>query len=125
MKTLCLLFSLFIFSTTNAQTYRDTLTSQIIYNFPKDENAYQKLKSDIKSLEKLEEKPNPEILHSKLSSIYKFNDINYFKEVLTLLTRKYGFNLSYASGYENYYDAIIQGDLAVWFKEMYIKNHSE
>ncbi len=125
MKTLCLLFSLFIFSTTNAQTYRDTLTSQIIYNFPKDENAYQKLKSDIKSLEKLEEKPNPEILHSKLSSIYKFNDINYFKEVLTLLTRKYGFNLSYASGYENYYEAIIQGDLAVWFKEMYIKNHSE
>lgn len=41
--------------TIHAQTYRDTLTSQIIYNFPKDENAYQKLKSDIKSLEKLEE----------------------------------------------------------------------
>lgn len=108
-----------------AQTYRDSLVSQIIYNFPKDDNAYQKLKSDIKSLEKLEEKSNPEILHSKLSLIYKFNDIDYFKDVLTLLTRKYGFNLSYASGYENYYDAIIKGDLAVWFKEMYIKNHSE
>lgn len=126
-KTIKLILLVFLVNTItiNAQTYRDSLTSQIIYNFPKDENAYQKLKSDLKSLEKLEEKSNPEILHSKLSSIYKFNDIDYFKEVLTLLTRKYGFNLSYASGYENYYDAIIQGDLAVWFKEMYIKNHSE
>ncbi len=112
-------------ATVNAQTYRDSLTSQIIHNFPKDENAYQKLKSDIKSLEKLEEKSNPEILHAALPDIYKFKDIDYFKEVLTLLTSKYGFNLSYASGYENYYDAIIKGDLAVWFKEMYIKNHSE
>lgn len=125
MKTLILFFSLLCLSNIHAQTYRDSLVSQIIYNFPKDDNAYQKLKIDIKALEKLEEKPNPEILHSKLSSIYKFNDIDYFKEVLTLLTRKYGYNLSYASGYENYYDAIIQGDLAVWFKEMYIKNHSE
>lgn len=125
MKTLILLFCLFILSNTQAQTYRDSLASQIIYNFPKDETTYQKLKADIKALEKLEEKPNPEILHSKLSSIYKLKDINYFKEVLTLLTRKYGFNLSYASGYENYYDAIINGELAVWFKEMYIKNHSE
>lgn len=125
MKTLILLFCLFILSNTQAQTYRDSLASQIIYNFPKDETTYQKLKADIKALEKLEEKSNSEILHSKLSSIYKLKDINYFKEVLTLLTRKYGFNLSYASGYENYYDAIINGELAVWFKEMYIKNHSE
>ena len=125
MKTLFLFFSLLCISNIHAQTYRDSLASQIIHNFPKDETTYQKLKADIKALEKLEEKPNPEILHSKLSSIYKFNDITYFKEVLTLLTRKYGFNLSYASGSENYYNAIISGDLAVWFKEMYIKNHSE
>jgi len=125
MKILIMFFSLLFISNIQAQTYRDSLTSQIIYNFPKDDVAYQKLKSDIKSLEKLEEKPNPEILHTKLSDIFKFNDTDYFKEVLTLLTRKYGYNLSYASGYENYYDAIIKGDLAVWFKEMYIKDHSE
>lgn len=125
MKTLFLLFSFLCISNTQAQTYRDSLASQIIYNFPKDDNAYQKLKADIKELEKLEEKPNPEILHAALPDIYKFKDIDYFKEVLTLLTRNYGFNLSYASGYENYYDAIINGDLALWFKEMYIKNHSE
>lgn len=125
MKTLIIFFSLLCLSNIHAQTYRDSLVSQIIYNFPKDDNAYQKLKIDIKALEKLEEKNNPEILHAALPDIYKFKDIDYFKEVLTLLTREYGFNLSYASGYENYYDAIIQGDLAVWFKEMYIKNHSE
>lgn len=32
--------------------------------------------------------------------------------------------MSYASGYENYYNSIIKGELSVWFKEMYIKNHS-
>ena len=125
MKTLIFLFSVFILSNTQAQTYRDSLASQIIYNFPQDETSYQKLKADIKALEKLEEKPNPEILYAALTDIYKFKDIDYFKDVLTLLTRKYGYNLSYASGSENYYDAIIYGDLAVWFKEMYIKNHSE
>jgi len=112
-------------STVKAQTYRDTLTLQVFRNFPKEETAYQKLKADIKALEQLEEKANPEILYTALNDIYKFNDINYFKEVLTLLTRKYGFNLSYATGYENYYNDIIKGDLAIWFKEMYIKNHSE
>src|SRR5690554_1747072 len=66
-----------------------------------------------------------EILHSKLEYIYQQNDIDYFKEVLTLLTRNYGFNLSYASGNESYYNDIISGNLATWFKEMYIKNHSE
>lgn len=102
-----LFFSVFILSNTQAQTYRDSLASQIIHNFPKDETTYQKLKADIKALEKLEEKPNPEILYAALTDIYKFKDIDYFKEVLTLLTRKYGFNLSYASGSENYYDAIL------------------
>lgn len=124
-KIILISLLLFIHHSVNAQTYRDTLTSKIIYNFPKEETNYQKLKADIKELEHLEEKPNPEILHNKLSIIYKFKDITYFKEVLTLLTRKYGFNISYSSGYENYYDAIINGDLAIWFKEMYIKNHSE
>lgn len=126
MKKIILLSLLFcMHSTVKAQTYRDTLTLQIIRNFPKEETAYQKLKADIKALEQLEEKANPEILYTALNDIYKFNDINYFKEVLTLLTRKYGFNLSYATGYENYYNDIIKGDLAIWFKEMYIKNHSE
>lgn len=126
MKKIILLSLLFcMHSTVKAQTYRDTLTLQIIRNFPKEETAYQKLKADIKALEQLEEKANPEILYTALNDIYKFNDINYFKEVLTLLTRKYGFNLSYATGYENYYNDIIKGDLAIWFKEMYVKNHSE
>jgi len=125
MKKLFLLSTLFCLHLANAQTYRDSLITDIHRNYAKEDSAYQKLKADIKALEKLEEKPNPEILHAVLTHSYKLKDVDYFKEVLTLLTRKYGFNLSYASGYEDYYNAIIKGDLAIWFKEMYIKNHSE
>lgn len=124
MKTLLYLFFLTSF-TTIAQTQRDTLVSQIVRAFPTDKTSYEKLKTDIKKLEDLEEKPNPEILYSSLDFIYQQNDLDYFKETLTLLTRNYGFNLTYATGYEIYYDAIIKGALADWFKEMYIKNHSE
>ncbi|HUH26359.1 MAG TPA: hypothetical protein VLY87_07010 [Flavobacterium sp.] len=109
-----------------SQTYRDTLSREIIYNFPKEQASYLKLKSDLKKLEELEGKPNAEMLYySMLAESYKFKDIAYFKEILTLLTRTYGFNLSYASGEESYYNDIIKGDLATWFKDMYIKNHSE
>src|SRR5690554_6226249 len=126
MKVIIISFFVLTFSSTlSAQTHRDTLVSEIIYNIPKGETAYKKLKADIKDLEKSEGKPNPEILHSKLEYIYEQNDIDYFKEVLTLLTRNYGFNLSYASDSEPYYEDIINGNLATWFKEMYIKNHSE
>lgn len=124
MKTLLYLFFLTSF-TTIAQTQRDTLASQIVHTFPTDKTSYEKLKTDIKKLEDLEEKPNPEILYSSLDFIYKQNDLDYFKETLTLLTRNYGFNLTYATGKEPYYNDIIHGNLATWFKEMYIKNHSE
>src|SRR5690554_74521 len=126
MKVIIISFFVLTFSSTlSAQTHRDTLVSEIIHNFPKDLISHEKLKLNIKKLEELEEKPNPEILHSKLRYIYEQNDIDYFKEVLTLLTRNYGFNLSYASDSEPYYEDIINGNLATWFKEMYIKNHSE
>lgn len=124
MKTLLYLFFLSSF-TTIAQTQRDTLVSQIVRAFPTDKTSYEKLKTDIKKLEDLEEKPNPEILYSSLDFIYQQNDLDYFKETLTLLTRNYGFNLTYATGKEPYYNDIIHGNLATWFKEMYIKNHSE
>lgn len=127
-KTIKLLLSLIFVSyigNINAQTYRDTLVSEIVHNFPKEKASYEKLKADIKKLRDLEGKPNPEILHNKLRDVFQYNDTAYFKEILTLLTRKYGFNLSYASGEENYYHSIIYGELAEWFKEMYIKNHSE
>lgn len=124
MKTLLYLFFLTSF-TTIAQTQRDTLASQIVHTFPTDKTSYEKLKTDIKKLEDLEEKPNPEILYSRLEFMYKQNDLDYFKETLTLLTRNYGFNLTYATGKEPYYNDIIHGNLATWFKEMYIKNHSE
>jgi len=116
---------LFSFSSLKAQTFRDSLISEITYNYSKNFDSYLKLKSDIKKLEEIEQKANPEILHNKLEIIYSNKDVDYFKDVLVLLTRNYGFNLSFASGYENYYTDILKGELSVWFKEMYIKNHSE
>lgn len=109
----------------HSQTQRDTLFSEIIYNFPENTTEYHRLKADLKKLESIDNKPNPELLYNKLNYFYQNNDLKYFKETLTLLTRKYGFNLSYASGEENYYEAIIHGDLAKWFRKMYVKNHSK
>lgn len=108
----------------NAQTYRDSLAYEIIHNYSKNPESYSKLKTDLKKLEEIEGKPNPEILYSKLESVYSNKDTEYFKEILLTLTKDYGFNISYTSGYENYYNSIIKGELSVWFKEMYIKNHS-
>jgi len=126
MKVIIISFFTLIFSfTLSAQTYRDTLAYEIVHSLPKDKTSYEKLKENIKNLEKLEEKHNPEILNSKLRYIFEQNDFNYFKETLTLLTRYYGYNVSYLSGKENYYESIMYGHLADWFKEMYIKNHSE
>lgn len=126
MKVLIISFLVSIFSSTlSAQTHRDTLVSEIVYNSPKDIASYNKIKENIKNLEELEEKPNPEILNSKLRYFFEQNDFDYFKEKLTLLTRYYGYNVSYLSGKENYYESIMYGNLADWFKEMYIKNHSE
>lgn len=73
----------------NAQTYRDSLLSEIIYNYSKDSNSYSKLKSDIKKLERIEGKANPEILLDKLEIVYFNYDEEYFKEILVLLTRVY------------------------------------
>lgn len=126
MKVLIISFLVSIFSSTlSAQTYRDTLVSEVSHSFPKDITSYNKLKENIKKLEKIEGKHNPEILNSKLRYFFEQNDFDYFKEKLTLLTRYYGYNVSYLSGKENYYESIIYGNLSNWFKEMYIKNHSE
>src|SRR5690554_5358996 len=82
------------------QTQRDTLISEIIYNLPKDETAYTKLKADIKELAKSEGKQNPYFIQSNLEYIYEQTDRDYCNKLFKLLNRNYGFNLSYASGDE-------------------------
>ncbi|SFJ20565.1 hypothetical protein [Myroides guanonis] len=120
-----ILFTFLFFSKVTSQTRRDTLANNIIHFYPDSKESYFELKEEIAKLKLLEGKNNPEILYNNLERMYDFKDFNYFKEILTLLTKEYGFNISYMSGYENYYKSITKGDLAKWFKKMYVKNHSK
>lgn len=89
-----------------------------------DKVYYQQLK---KAISKLEKQYGYETNLKKriLEAAYWHNDLVYFKTEITTLVKDHGFDVAYMSGDENYYSAIIQGDLAKWFKQMYLKNHSE
>ncbi|WP_367229484.1 hypothetical protein [Flavobacterium enshiense] len=64
-------------------------------------------------------------LHLKLLNLsYKHNDLDFFKAQLSQLVERHGFTIAYMTGQESYDDAILKGDLAAWFKPMYIKNHA-
>ncbi len=118
--TIVVLFSSLLVS---AQTQRDTLVSNIYNAFIQNDSDYTALKNDITELKKTDGKYNPEILNQNLEAMFKYKDISFFKEALELLILHYGYNVSYLSGNENYYQSIISGDLSKWFKKMYIKNH--
>lgn len=124
MKLFIILIIFIISATSNAQTYRDTLAAKIINNYSKDKASYDELKKNINELEKIENKFNPEILFKNLEFMYQQNDLEYFKQSLILLTEKYGYNVSYLSGRENYYEDIMYGNLSDWFKKNYIHKHS-
>jgi len=74
---------------------------------------------------KLEQKYGyePELKHLLLSQSFRNNDLDFFKKELTILVEKYGFQLIYLKGTEVYYNAITKGELASWFKEMYLEKH--
>lgn len=64
-------------------------------------------------------------LHLKLIDLsYKHKDFVFFKAQLSRLVEKHGFAVQYMTGSESYGDAIVKGELAAWFKPMYIKNHA-
>lgn len=65
----------------------------------------------------------PELKYRLISQSYRNNDLDFFKKELSILVEKYGFQLIYLKGTEVYYESITKGDLADWFKEMYLENH--
>lgn len=85
---------------------------------------YLKLKKRIAKLEK-QYGYETNLKRRILEVAYGYNDLAYFKTEITILVKDYGFDVVYMSGDENYYQAIMKGPLAKWFKEMYLKNHSE
>ncbi len=78
-----------------------------------------------KRLLKLEEKYGyePELKHRLISQSFKNNDLAFFKNELSILVEKYGFQLIYTKETEPYYTAITEGELSSWFKEMYLEKH--
>lgn len=125
MKINFTIIILFFSVLASAQTYRDTLISNIINSPIHNKEEYAEIKNAIIELKSIDKKDNPEILNRNLEKSFEYQDINYFKEIIEVLVLQYGYNVSYLSGKENYYEAIIQGDLSIWFKKMYIKNHSK
>ena len=123
MKTYFTLIALFISVVVCAQTSRDTVVSRIYNAYIQDESDYTALKKDIETLKQMDANYNPEVLNRHLETMYQAKDFDFFKSSLTLLVLNYGYNVSYLSGNENYYQAIIFGELAPWFKKMYIENH--
>lgn len=123
MKTTITFITLLFSFLVNAQTPRDTLVSKIYNAFIENNEDYIDLKKDITELKKNDGKYNPEILNRNLEAMFKYEDITFFKEALELLVLHYGYNVSYLSGNENYYQSIIFDELSPWFKKMYVKNH--
>ncbi len=83
---------------------------------------YILVKNRINSLEK---KYGYEVFLKKrlLDGSYINHDFSFFKKELSILVKKHGFNAIYMKGDEAYFNALMQGNLASWFKKMYIQNH--
>lgn len=120
-----LLFSTFFLSAQNKRDLiiKDSILSTLNSNKTLQKSDYVRVKKIIISLD--ESYGYETELHKRLLdfSVF-FDDLLFFKSELTLLINKYGFNVAYLTGEENYYNLIFNGDLKVWFKKMYIENHS-
>jgi len=112
--------SLAVFS----QNYRDkTINENIHFRMQtKDKEYYLKTKEAILKLEN-DYGYEVDLKVELIDYSYRFDDLDFFKEQLSILVEKHGFDISYLEGKESYYDAIIKGGLSGWFKEMYLKNH--
>lgn len=120
---LFLFVSIFCFS----QTKRDSILKNAVIlpinqGFSGNNNNYLKSYSILNQLDL--EYGYEKYLHKRmLEYSYRFNDTLSFKSDLTILVKEFGFKIDLLSGDEIYYNAIIDGELSIWFKEMYLKNH--
>jgi len=104
------------------QTERDIIINDSIYPIIHESENYQNVKNKIFELEKIYGY-EAELKYSLINYSYQYNDIGFFKTELTKLVKNYGFQLIYLNGRESYYESITKGELAEWFKKMYLKNH--
>lgn len=117
-----LIIILFSVNLTFGQNKRDIIINDSIYPIMHNPDNYLEVKNRILSLEK-NYGYEVELKYSFINYSYQNNDISFFKKELSTLVEKYGFQLIYLNGRESYYDAITKGELAEWFKKMFLKNH--
>ncbi|TRW27348.1 hypothetical protein FMM05_01535 [Flavobacterium zepuense] len=126
-NTLHIIFSILLTTSAYAQNKRDIVIKEkilpVLNSGYEDKAAYNTVKAEVSLLEK---GYGHEVLLKRrlLEPAYYHNDINYFKNELTVLVKNHGFDAAYLTGNENYFNAIMKGNLASWFKEMYLKNHT-
>lgn len=124
-KRYCICLVFFFFSAiVFSQNYRDKIISEngLSRLFMKDSEAYLKAKEAIVKLE-ADYGYEVDLMVELLEYSFKYDDLDFFKTQLSVLVEKHGFDVAYLHGKESYYDAIVYGELAGWFKEMYLKNH--
>jgi len=112
----------------NSQNTRDIDIKEQILPFLNtekfyDKSEYYKVKILLKQLE-IKYGYETDLETRLLNSSFYHNDEQYFKEQLSYLVEKFGYDIIYTSEKELYFLAITKGKLSFWFKEMYIKNHS-
>jgi hypothetical protein len=128
MKVATMVLCLFFWLPALAQSERDTFIKDSVHSILNSDLIqnrvhYERVKKRIAYLEsKYGYETN--MKRRMLEPAYVHKDMVYLQQVLTTLVKDHGFQVAYMTGDENYYDSIIKGELAGWFKEMYIKNNA-
>lgn len=112
----------------NAQNSRDIIIKDSVQSILNTDlihqkTSYLKVKDIIAGLEK-QYGYETNLKKRLLEAAYEHNDIDFFKQEITILVKDYGFDVAYLRETENYFTAIMSGSLSKWFKEMYLKNHT-
>lgn len=123
------LFSMLFFFTTFvfSQNYRDkliheTINPLLVKSVLVEKTDYEKLKEAVLTLES-DYGYESDLKLKLIAFSFYHKDFEFFKEQLSILVEKYGFNVAYMKGDEVYHDELLKGGLSAWFKQMYIKNH--
>lgn len=121
-ETFILIFILIFINISFGQTVRDIIINDSIYPMMHESENYKEIKNRILKLEEIYGY-EPELKYSFINYSYQNDDLSFFKKELGTLVEKYGFQLIYLNGRESYYESITSGELAEWFKEMFLKKH--
>ena len=110
-----------------SQNSRDKfITDSIMPYAGKNNNSamFHKLLKNIQQLELDYNTYEPDFrYYMLLEHAYNVGEILFFKEQLSILVERYGFQVPYMKETESYYKAIMTGELATWFREMYLEKH--